>query len=317
MAVARRGGSADAIREARVHGVMGWLHSQKVHAQARTVERLVSWAANAAAADPLARHLTPVWHALHDDWQAKTQQIGRVEQELAEILVQTPYVLLLSHPGINVVSASELGGEMGPIEHYAQAKAITGRAGLFPSRYQSDEVDRADGPLARFRNARLRGAWLRVADNLIRCNVHYRGMSELWKQRGVDPRDIRCRVANRATRTVFQMVGGRRLYHHPSHRDRQYVLNKLLEFHHEHGTPPHEILRDLNRAAEQIPCHEHGAEAVPLRETYERTRRSRRKGPQPIGMLLVEVLARLGVVGLQSEDEAPSPDANVSETSTR
>ncbi|MEZ6130214.1 MAG: transposase [Planctomycetaceae bacterium] len=45
-------------------------------------------------------------------------------------------------PGINVVSAAELAGEMGPIENYASSKSIAGRAGLFPSRYQSDEVDR-------------------------------------------------------------------------------------------------------------------------------------------------------------------------------
>jgi len=240
-----------------------------------------------------------------------------VERDLAGILVQTPYILLLSHPGINVVSASELAGEMGPIEYYAHAKAITGRAGLFPSRYQSDQVDHADGPLARFRNARLRAAWMGVADNLIRCNSHYRGKSELWKQQGVDPRDIRVRVANRATRSVFQMVSGRRLYCHPSHLDRGYVLDKLLEFHHEHGTPPVEIVCDLKRAAEQVPKAEHAAEAVPLQTTYERACRSRRQGPQPIGKILVEVLARLGVVGLQSESEAPGPDANVSDTSTR
>ena len=317
LAVARRGGSAESIRQAGVGGVMGWLRQENIAAQARTVERLVAWAANAAPADPLTLHLTRVWHALHDDWQAKTRQIVPVERDLAGILAKTPYILLLSHPGINVVSASELGGEMGPIEHYAHAKAITGRAGLFPSRYQSDEVDHADGPLARFRNARLRAAWMTVADNLIRCNAHFRGKSELWKQRGVDARDIRVRVANRATRTIFQMVSGRRLYHHPSHLDRGYVLDKLLEFHHQHGTPPHETVRDLKHAVEQIPRCKHAAEAVPLRTTYERACRSRRQGVQPIGKILVEVLARLGVVGLQSESEAPGPDANVSDTSTR
>jgi transposase len=41
-------------------------------------------------------------------------------------------VLLLSHPGINVVSAAELAGEMGPIANYAGPRSITGRAGLFP-----------------------------------------------------------------------------------------------------------------------------------------------------------------------------------------
>ena len=317
MAVARRASSPEVLRQAGVRGVAQWLREEKVQVFSRTVEHIVAWSANAASPDPLAAHLAPVWHALHDDWQTKTRQIEQVEVKLAEILVQTPYVLLLSHPGINVVSAGELTGEMGPIEHYAHAKAISGRAGLFPSRYQSDEVDRADGPLARFRNARLRAAWMRVADNLIRCNPHFRGMSELWKQRRVDPRDIRCRVANRATRTIFQMVSGRQLYRHPSRLDRQYVLDKLLAFHQEHGTPPVEILRDLKHAAQQIPRSERAAEAVPLRETCNRIRRSRRKGPQPIGTILVEVLAHLEAVGLQLEVEAPSPDACVSDMGTR
>jgi len=203
-------------------------------------------------------------------------------------------------------------------EHLTRVwEAISGRAGLFPSRYQSDEVDRADGPLARFRNARLRAAWMRIADNLIKCNAHYRGKFQLWKQRGVDARDIRCRIANRVTRTVFQMVGGRRLYEHPSRLDRQYVLDKLLVFHREHGTPPYDILRDLRQAAAQIPQSQLAAEAEPLRETCRRCRRSRRSGPPAIGEILVFLLAKLGIDQVQSEPEAPSPDANLSRASTR
>lgn len=317
MAVARHARSAEAIRQAGVGGLMRWLDEQKLRVQARTIERLVAWAGAAAEPDPQAPCLTRIWQALYEDWQAKTRQIQRLEQDLCEILVKTPYVLLLSHPGIHVTSASDLAGEMGPIEHYAHAKAISGRAGLFPSRYQSDEVDRADGPLARFRNARLRAAWMRVADNLIKCNAYYRGKFQLWKQRGVDARDIRCRVANRATRTVFQMVSGRRLYEHPSRLDRQYVLDKLLSFHREHGTPPHEILRDLQEAAAQIPKSHRAAEAEPLSRICQRARRSRRVGPQAIGDILVAVLAKLGVGQVQSESEAPSPDANVSDPSPR
>jgi transposase len=315
LAVARRGSSAPAIREAGVAGVFRWLGDAGVRVQSRTVERLVAWSANAAEADPMAVELAPIWHSLHDDWRAKTQEIVALERKLAGILVKTPYVLLLSHPGINVASAGELAGEMGPIEHYAHAKAITGRAGLFPSRYQSDAVDRADGPLARFRNARLRAAWLRVADNLIKWNPHFRGKAQLWKQRGVDARDIHCRVANRATRTVFQMVSGRRLYHHASRLDRSYVLDKLLLFHQQHDTPPQEIVRDLKEAASQIPRGERAAEALPLRHRCEVARRSRRRGPQPIGTILVEVLARLERL-TTIETEAPSPSAVMSRTST-
>jgi len=314
--VAGRAQRADAILQAGIPGVTRWLREEKLRFQSRTVERLVTWAGNAADADPLSSHLSRVWQNLYEDWQAKSQQITQLERESAEILAKTPYILLLSHPGINVVSAGELAGEMGPIEHYAHAKAITGRAGLFPSRYQSDQVDRADGPLAHHRNARLRAAWMRVADNLIKCNAHFHGKFEFWKQRGVDSRDIRCRVANRAARTVFQMVSGRRLYHHPSRLDRCYVLDKLLDFHQQRNTPPHLILRSLNCAAAQIPKQQREAEAAPLLKKYQRTRRSRRKGPQAIGEILIAVLARYGITGLESEMEAHGPDANLSDTST-
>ena len=316
IAVARRATSAEAIRQAGIPTVTRWLHQEGLRFQTRTVQKIVAWAGNAADADPLAAHLLRVWQTLHDDWRSKTELIATLERELAGILVKTPYFLLLSLPGINVVSAAELAGEMGPIEHYAHAKAVTGRAGLFPSRYQSDQVDRADGPLAHLRNARLRAAWMRVADNLIKCNAHYRGKFQLWKQRRVHSRDIRCRIANRAARTVFQMVSGRRLYHHPSRLDRSYVLDKLLKFHHQHGTPPHEIVRDLKRATDQIPRSAHAQEAVPLRAAYQRARRRRRAGPKPIGTILVAVLARLGITGLELDVEAPGPDANVSDTST-
>ena len=60
-------------------GVSGWLREGKVRFHARTVERLVAWAGNVADADPLAPHLSRVWQDLHDDWQAKTAQIERLE----------------------------------------------------------------------------------------------------------------------------------------------------------------------------------------------------------------------------------------------
>ncbi len=130
---------------------------------------------------------------------------------MASFLVKTPYILLLTVTGINIVSAARLAGEAGPIEHYATARVINGRAGLHPSRYQSDEVDRPDGGLVRQCNRRLRSAAMRDAENLIKCNAYYRGLSAHWAQQKVDPRDRRCRIANRAMRMVYQLVGGQPL----------------------------------------------------------------------------------------------------------
>ena len=150
----------------------------------------------------------------------KAREIDDVERDLASLLARTPYVLLLSMPGVNVVSAAEFAGEMGPIEHYANARAITGRAGLFPSRYQSDRVDRSDGPLVRGGNRSLRQAILMIADNLIRCNDHFRGLAAGWRAAGKDPRDTHVKVGSRFCRIAYQMVAGRQVYRHPSSQQR-------------------------------------------------------------------------------------------------
>src|SRR4029077_9598476 len=128
---------------------------------------------------------------LDNERLAKTKKILELEREIAALLVQTPYVLLLAVPGINVVSAGELAGEMGPIEHYANAKAITGRAGLFPSRYQSNEVDPPNGSLIRCANRTLRAALLIIGGNLAVCNNYFKAKTEVWRRLSKDDRWIR------------------------------------------------------------------------------------------------------------------------------
>ena len=63
-----------------------------------------------------------IWTDLHELYQHFQRQISALERELASDLVQTPYVRLLAIPGINVVSAAELAGEMGPITALRQCE---------------------------------------------------------------------------------------------------------------------------------------------------------------------------------------------------
>ena len=292
--IAEHGATHQSLIHAGINGVTKWLKEKKCRFFSKTIERVIAWASNAATGDPLKTTLTRIWMALLDDWKSKTAQIEQVERDSASLLAQTPYILLLSHPGINVISAAELAGEMGPIEHYASDTAIKGRAGLFPSRYQSDKVDRG-GNLSRFRNAKLRSAWLLIADNLVKCNAYWRGKYNLWVSQGTDPRDGRCRIANRITRCVYHMVAGRRLFEHPSRLDRGYVLKKLLDFHREHDSKMAALLNDLNAASEYLPKKGHADEAVPLIEVQRKAANSRKPEPQQLGALLIHVLARLGV----------------------
>jgi transposase len=292
--------SADAIRRAGVAGITSHLNQTHVRFQTRTIERIVAWAGAAAEPSELAAMLTRQWQELNDVRRLFGEQILASEREMAGFLVKTPYVLLLSVTGINVVSAARLAGEAGPIEHYATARAINGRAGLYPSRYQSDEVDHADGSLVRQCNRKLRGAAMLVAENLIKCHPYYRGLSALWTQQKVDPRDRRCRIANRAMRMVYQLVGGRQVWRGRG-VDREYLLAKLQEFHRVHKTPIEPAIRDLHEAFAWLPKSAYAAEAKPLAELA----RKRHRGPQRIGDLLVPLLIRLGV-GVESTEEVKS-----------
>jgi transposase len=301
----RQFGSAQALLEHGVTGMAQFLRQHKIRFQERTLQTIRVWAQSAAAPDLAAELHRQIALAYEGDRQLKNQEIIALERDIAHRLAQTPFILLMSFPGINVVSAADFAGEMGPISNYANARAITGRAGLFPSRHQSDRVDRPNGPLVRRANRALRAAILGIADNLMLCNSHFRTLAAHWKAAGKDPRHSHVKVAARFCRIAFHMVAGQQVYHHPSQKERNYILDKLLAFHNEHDTPWEPTLRDLHLALEQLPAKEHQAEAEPLldkqRAAQKRSNRTAGKtGPQPIGELLAIVLARLGVGALPS-----------------
>lgn len=290
------------LRQAGLTTVCQSLRQAGIRFQQRTVQAVLTWAEQAAPGDVAADQHRRIALAYYRDRQQKTLEIQALEGDIAGRLVQTPYVLLLSFPGINVVSAADFAGEMGPIGDYATAKAITGRSGLRPSRYQSDQVDHANGPLVRNCNRSLRAAILSIADNLIMCNHHFQVLATQWASQGKDPRHTRVKVALRFCRIAFQMVAGRQVFHHPSIQGRHYILDKLTAFHRAHDTGMAEVLRDLQAAVGQIPSREYAAEAKPLAEELQKIQDGHRRGPQPLGDILPIVLARLGVGVVQSPE---------------
>jgi transposase len=296
----RQFGSAAALLEQGLTGLCHFLREQQVRFQKRTLDNVLRWAQNAAAPDLAADFHRRIALAYEDDRRRKTEEILTQERDIAHRLVQTPYVLLLSFPGINVVSAADFAGEAGPIENYANPKAITGRAGLFPARYQSDRVDHANGPLVRRANRALRAAILGIADNLMLCNAHFRLLAGTWRAAGKDPRDSHVKIACRFTRIAFHMVAGRQVFRHPCLRERGYILDKLLAFHLEHQTPYRDILPDLRLALDQIPLKDRADEAKPLAERARAIDQGRKRGPQLLGEILAIVLARLEVHRISS-----------------
>jgi transposase len=288
--LARRLAVPDAVSRLGSNEIAKLLHDQGLRCQQRTIDKIVGWARQAAAPAEDALVRQRILCDLDDDRIAKRRLISRVELELAGWLTRTPYVLLMAIPALNVVTAAELAGEAGPIEHYANPNAITGRAGLFPSRYQSDDVD-VSGRLVRSANRRLRAALMRIADSLLTVNHYFRAQGALWKVHGVHAGLQHVRVAKRFTRLAFFMLAGRRIVPHPCCRDPHYILDKLVGFHLEHQAPPRQLREDLAAAAGQLPNEAHRPEADALRVRAVRCERSRSSDVQSLGSVLKEVLA--------------------------
>ena len=217
---------------------------------------------------------------------------------MAGFLVRNPHVVLLSIPGISIVTAAEFAGEMGPITIYASDQAITGRAGIYPSRYQSDRVDRCDGPLVRCANRKPRGVIMMIADNLLTCNHFFQTLRERWLVAGIDHRAMCVRAAKRFCRIAYQMVAGGQVFRHPSGQQRDYILRKLSCFHAEHGSSMAQVMAHLQAASDHIPqraC----ARAKSLFEAMQPSNRRQQCGPRRLGEILPEVLAKLGVTAVE------------------
>jgi transposase len=299
--VARATTSAAAVRACGLAGLRRIASEADVRCREQTLYNILAWAEQAPPGHPYPLQLRRVLDALDDDRLAKAKQINDLERSLAGLIAGTPYALLLAIPGINVVSVADLAGELGPIELYRDAGAITGRAALMPSRYQSDRVDRADGPLRRRGNRRLRAVLMQTADNLVQCNHYFRGKAEHWRRLGKDERWLRVKVAKQLSRLAYAIVAGKALFPHPCCQERHSILAKPLEFHGEHQTPLSQQRQDLEAVVGQLPAKTRGEEAKPLRERLDEL--GKRRGPRPLREIIPIVLARLGSNTVESTDE--------------
>lgn len=295
MTIARRCASPAVALQLGSSGLGQHLRENMVRCQQRTIDKVLAWASQVAGdtvQDGALHHA--IWTDLEELYQRFQRRIRLHERELAGDLVQTPYIRLLAIPGINVVSAAELAGEMGPITRYANANAITGRCGLYPSRYQSDNTDKDRGPIVRQANRRIRCALMRIADNLVCHCAYYRGLAELDRTRKVDERALRVKIAKKFSRLAYACVAGDEPMKHPAMRQSDSIMEKLREFHRVHETPMNRVLADLKASVKQLPYHTRNREAEVVAEIL-RQNAVRPRGVVSVGMLLPAVLAQLEI----------------------
>ena len=305
MPIAIRFHSAQAVLNAGLEGLESFLREAEINFQRKSLFQIVGWAKIATPPDPDAELRFTMLESLYGDLCQKKREISLLEVGSAELLAATPYLLLMAIPGINVITAAELAGEMGPITDYANANAITGRAGLFPGRYQSDQTDQQRMPLVRCANKRLRNAVMQIAENLICCNDFFRTLAASWKLQKLPTRRQRVKVARRFSRIAFSMVAGQQVFPHACCREPDYMLNKLLTFILERKAELETIERTLLAATRQIPGSRRKAEADSMSQNAQQAAR-KRGGTRKLPELLNLVVARLigQPLQLRTEDAA-------------
>jgi transposase len=309
MYIARHSGSPQAVLTLGFDGLTRLCQDAKIRHLKGTLANILAWAKDAPPAHAHSATLQTILNGLDDDRLEKTKQISAIERQLCHLVVNTPYLILLILPGINIVSAAELAGEMGPITLYADANNITGRAGLMPCRYQSENVD-VRGGIRRSGNLKLRAVLLQIADNLVRHNDYYRARAARWASAHKDPRAIRVKITKCFSRLALALLTSQRMLRHEACQERHYILGKILKFHTEHGTPAELFRQDMLAACAQLPKGSLAGERKNLDDHLADL--ARKRGPQPVADLISFVLARIKLRQLESKVvRAEDPNAHV------
>src|SRR5262249_17390051 len=98
LVIARRLGSARAIRQAALDGLAASPRAGRIRCQRRSLVKILAWAERAAEPSECTEIHRRIFLHLDDERRARLRSIRALESESASLLVRTPYVLLLSFP---------------------------------------------------------------------------------------------------------------------------------------------------------------------------------------------------------------------------
>ena len=233
-----------------------------------TAQRLVNLARNSLTPEVsnLYAHLVNLKFKIADLRMAD-EKIRKLNVELAQHLVKTPGILLLSIRKINVPSAAEFLGEIGPLSQAGNAKKIIARAGINPSKFQTAEYERANNPITKHGSNPLRNASLTIAHNLVGddphlvnepANPYFRGFFDhLVNEEGKDKRLAKVACANKFIRTAWAMMTQKKLFCPPAWKQDRIAddpLAKLEKFLIENNAK--DVFEDVvHIAKEQLPVN--------------------------------------------------------------
>jgi transposase len=134
------------------------------------------------------------------------QEVAETEEQLAEILPDTPADILTTLPRVSVVRASNYGGAVGDVTRFRNAAQIYRLSGLVPRRYESAGKIWTTTKISREGKVELREAILELGKALRQGHPNFARYAAGLQSRGKPGGVIQCAVGQRANRLAFAMM---------------------------------------------------------------------------------------------------------------
>lgn len=129
--------------------------------------------------------------------------IDRLEKKIEILLLQTDGYLLLTIPGIGVVTAAELFSEIGDISNFDSASQLIKRAGTNPMVKQSGGQKGYYGRITKQGNKHLRYVLFQAGRSICRHNYDLKPFFDRLKQKGKHSKVIFIAMGNKLLKIVF------------------------------------------------------------------------------------------------------------------
>lgn len=163
------------------------------------------------------------------DYEWHTHNIETYEKEIERIFIHTDGLLLLTVPGIGLITAAEIYCEMGDLSHYTNAGQLIKKAGTNPTIKQSGASKGYYGRISKQGNANLRRAVYNAGHSLSVHNDALKPFYNRLKEKGKKAKKIFIAMGNKFLRIAFSMLKNQKPFewNEPNFNYKQEVFKKL------------------------------------------------------------------------------------------
>ncbi|MDQ0233664.1 IS110 family transposase [Metabacillus malikii] len=163
------------------------------------------------------------------DYEWHTNNILAYEQEIERIFIKTNGLLLLTVPGIGLVTATEIYCEMGDLSHYTSANQLIKKAGTNPVIKQSGNGVGYRGRISKQGNANLRRAVYSAGKSLSVHNKALKPFCTRLKEKGKKAGSIYIAMGNKFLKIAFSMLKNQQPFkwNNPNFNYEEEVTKKL------------------------------------------------------------------------------------------